>query len=149
MFEHSVVWRNQKRALAALLVFAVSPTAGGADLKRVDVLIDAGKYNEAIGLLVSETEQNPAHGAARVLLAEAYEKAGMFDKAISTWDDLALLLQSEDILRKSRRAVSRMRRIRLDTMDASRLRDENRPADPFKIDMPEIDWRGLVVIEDS
>ncbi len=149
MFEHSVVWGNRKRVLAALLVFAFSHTAGGADLKRIDILMQAGKYGEAIGLLIKETEQNPAHGAARVLLAEAYEKAGMFDKAISTWDDLALLLQSEDNLRKGRRAVSRMRRIRLDSMDASRLRDEDRPADPFKIDMPEIDWRGLDVIEDS
>ncbi len=133
------------RWLAVTLFFGAA-TAYGVDMDQVETLLGEGKYREAIDLLVKEAEENPAHEAARILLAEAYDKAGMSTEAISAWQDVMALSRDEDNLRKGRRALSRLRRIRLDELDASTPKGAERPADPFNIRMPETDWKVVTTM---
>jgi len=116
---------------------------------KVKALLDQNKYSEAIDLLVKETDENPAHEAARVLLAEAYEKADMPDKAAAAWRDLAALSRNDANLRKARRALARLRRLELDKQDLGETGKADASKDPFKLPMPDIDWKGLEVIEDN
>jgi hypothetical protein len=116
---------------------------------QVRAMIDDGRTSSAIDQLIKEVAENPANEAARILLAEAFEKAGRLDEAIEAWQDVVTLTANEQNMRTARRAISRIRRIQLDTMDIqdlTRARDEK---DPFLIDMPEIDWTGLEVVENS
>lgn len=141
------------RLTAVLLWF--SGVAYGADIDAIKGLLGEGKVRDGIDLLVKEVADNPAHEAARILLAEAYEKAGMADEAIATWQDLSVLSRNKANLRNTRRALSRLRRRKLDLLDltdygasgGSSSRVER--SDPFKIPLPPIDWEGLEVIEDS
>ena len=102
-------------------------------------------------MLVAETVENPAHEAARILLAEAYEKAKMPDEAVKTWQQLMALSHHEANLQKARRGLGRLERQRLDRLmkvDPTRAVKPRDP-DPFRIAMPEVDWTGLEKIEDS
>jgi len=108
MFKHlNSSVRNCQRLLIVLLSFSAS--ANASDMDKVKTLLDQGKLPEAIELLVKETDENPAHEAARVLLAETYEKADLPDKALAAWRDLATLSRNDDNLRKARRGLSRAR----------------------------------------
>ncbi len=133
----------------ASVLLACSVTAYGADLDNVDALMDQGKYREVINLLTKEVKENPAHDAARILLAEAYEKAKMPDEAIGTWRDLLIVSHNEANLRKARRALSRLHRQQLDETDVANLSSGSPRKDPFKITMPAVVWDGLEIIEDS
>ncbi|UCC31302.1 MAG: tetratricopeptide repeat protein, partial [Phycisphaerales bacterium] len=93
---------------AALLIFTAA--AYGIDPGGVKELMAAGKLQEAIGLLAKEVEENPAHEAARILLAEAYEEADKPTDAIDAWQDLIALSRNEANLSKARRAIIRLRR---------------------------------------
>ena len=148
MFERSRRQRNQTAFLASALL-ACCANAYGTDLSNVKTLMDRGRPREAIKLLAEEVEENPAHDAARVLLAQAYEKANAPDKAIGTWQELLIVSRSEANLHKARRALCRLHRQRLDETDIANLSSPNPREDPFTIDMPAVDWDGLEVIEDS
>jgi hypothetical protein len=139
--------RSCRRLLIVLLSFTAS--ANASDMDKVKTLLDQGKLEEAIELLVRETDENPAHEAARVMLAETYEKAVMPDKAVTAWRDLATLSRNDENLRKARRGLSRLRRQELDKLDIAETGKTDASKDPFKIPMPEIDWEGLERIEDS
>ena len=130
-------------------VLSCCTAAYGSEMDKVKSLLDQNKYSEAIDLLVKETDENPAHEAARVLLAEAYEKADMPDKAAAAWRDLAALSHNDANLSKARRALSRLRRQELDKQDVAETGKTDASKDPFKLPMPEIEWKGLEVIEDS
>jgi len=132
-----------------IVLLSFSASADASDMDKVKTLLDQGKPAEAIELLVKEIDENPAHEAARVLLAETYEKADMPDKAMTTWRDLATLSRNEENLRKARRGLSRLRRLELDKQDIAETGKTDASKDPFKIPMPEIDWDGLQVIEDK
>lgn len=132
---------------AALLL--CTTTTYGIDPGSAKELMAAGKLQEAIDLLTKEVEENPAHEAARILLAEAYEDADMPDDAIDTWQDLIALSRNEANLGKARRAIIRLRRQELDRTDLANLSSTRPREDPFKIPMPEIEWEGLEVVEDS
>ena len=130
------------------------PVAWGSSVSALDLTalrtqVEQGQPTAAIPILVKEVDENPAHEAARVLLAEAYEKANRPDEALKSWEELLTLSSNEDHLRKARKAVSRIRRRQLDLSDLSDLQNATRASDPFKIDMPPIDWTGLHVVEDS
>ena len=118
------------------------------DLDRVRTLLEQNQSDQAIDLLVGELSENPAHEAARLLLAQAYENAGRAEDAVATWQEIVLLSGDEDILRQGRRAISRMRRAELDRQDRDQA-DSSGRVDPFKIPMPDIDWAGLEVVEDT
>src|SRR3990172_11706452 len=105
-------------------------------MDKVKKLVEKNKYGEAIELLVKETDENPAHEAARVLLAETYEKADMPDKAAAAWRDLATLSRNDTNLSKARRALSRLRRQELDKLDVAETGKTDASNDPFKIPMP-------------
>ncbi|MEK7732450.1 MAG: hypothetical protein AAB363_11400 [Planctomycetota bacterium] len=139
--------RSCRRLLIVLLSFSASASA--SDMDKVKTLLDQGKLPEAIELLVRETDENPAHEAARVMLAETYEKAVMPDKAVNAWRDLATLSRNDENLRKARRGLSRLRRQELDKQDVAETGKTDASKDPFKIPMPEIEWDGLQVIEDN
>ncbi len=139
------------------LAFTVAVTCGlcagyvqafGVTVDDARALADEGKFQEAINLLTQEVSDNPAYESARVLLATTYEKAGLSDDAQSTWKDILSLSKNEETLRKARMAVARLRRIELDALEA-RSGPAERQKDPFKLDLPDIDWTGLEVIEDT
>ena len=134
-------------AAAGALFVGVS-AARGVTIDDARTLVDEGKFQQAIDLLTKEVSENPAYESARVLLASAYEKAGLSDDAVSTWKDILSLSKNEETLRKARMAVARLRRLELDKLEAKSEAVE-RPKDPIKLDMPEIDWAGLEVVEDN
>ncbi|MGD2111590.1 MAG: tetratricopeptide repeat protein, partial [Phycisphaerae bacterium] len=128
-----------------LAVVLCTSAARASDLSRVTTMLERGEVDTAIRLLVGELNDNPAHEAARVLLAQAYEKANRIDEAEQTWRTLLDVSQHDENVRRARRALSRLRREEIDRIDFSTLANR---ADPFKIPMPETDWEGLDVIED-
>lgn len=123
--------------------------APALDVKVVEALLDKGRFDEAIELLVKETEENPAHEDARIRLAGAYERADITESAITTWRRLLTMSRNEANRREARRALCRLRRRLLDQADMADLSSATEQEDPFKIDMPPIDWEGLEVIEDT
>ncbi len=146
------MWKGDRRSAFSirhstfLAVLSCALTAYAVDLEHVNELLDGGKFDDAVGLLAKEIKENPAHEAARVLLAEAYEKANRLDDAEQTWKTLATLSQNDENLRRARRALSHLRREEVDQIDLS---SQGERVDPFKIPMPEVDWEGLENIEDS
>ncbi len=154
MFKSYYLQQRWMWRVTAMLLWCSTATYG-ADIDTVKGLLDDGKVRDGIDLLVKEVADNPAHEAARILLAEAYEKAGRDDDAISTWQDLSVLSRNKANLRTTRRALSRLRRRKLDRLDLADLAAQDgssskvERADPFKISMPEIEWEGLEVIEDA
>ncbi len=110
-------------------------------------MMEAGKVQDAINLLTKEVADNPAYEAARVLLAEAYQKADKHDEALATWKNILDLSHNEDTLRKARMAIAQLRRLDLDKEQAAETAE--RPKDPFLFDVPEIDWDGLERVEDT
>lgn len=148
MFSHgNSCARHGGRFLIVVLSFCAAAYA--SDMDKVKALLDQNKYSEAIDLLVKETDENPAHEAARVLLAEGYEKADMPEKAATAWRDLAALSRNDANLRKARRAMARLRRLELDKQDLGETGKTDASKDPFKLPMPDTDWKGLEVIEDN
>lgn len=144
---NNVTTRASGRVVRAVAAFVLlSAVVAGADLSAVRSLLDEGKADEAIGLLVRETQENPAHETARIWLAEAYEKAGLPDKAIDTWEALMAVSRSEANLHTARKALARLRREHLEAQGPSADVEHH---DPFKIPMPAIDWSGLDVVEDT
>lgn len=133
----------------SFLLLCLSASASASEMDKVKAYLDQNKYKEAIDLLVKEADENPAHEAARVLLAETYEKADMPDKAGAAWRDLVALSRNDANLRKARRALARLRRVELDKQDLAETGKTDTSHDPFKLPMPEVDWKGLEVIEDS
>lgn len=77
-------------AAAGALFVGVS-AARGVTIDDARTLVDEGKFQQAIDLLTKEVSENPAYESARVLLASAYEKAGLSDDAVSTWKDILSL----------------------------------------------------------
>ncbi len=134
--------------LVALMSLAHGRVAVGATVDNARTLIAEGKFQQAIDLLAKEVAENPAYESARVLLAEAYEKAGLHDESEQTWKEILALSRNDDVLRQARMAVARLRRTEIDKL-REQAGETDRPADPFKLDMPEIDWTGLEVIEDT
>ena len=128
------------------LFLAGSPVFA-ASVDQARTLMEAGKHQEAIDILSKEVAENPAYEAARLILAEAYEKAGRHEEALTAWKDILDMSGNEDTLRKARMAVARLRRQQLDKSQAAESAE--RPKDPFLLDMPEVEWEGLEKIEDS
>ena len=151
MCKHPKHVNSLERSCRRLLIVGVFFTASAhaSEMDKVKTLLDQGKLAEAIELLVKEADENPAHEAARVLLAETYEKADMPDKAVTAWRDLTTLSRNDANLGKARRALSRLRRQELDKLDVTETGKTDASKDPFKIPMPEIDWDGLEVIENN
>src|SRR3990172_3919833 len=83
---------------AVATVSAIPPmsSAYATDMAAVRSLLDQTKFPEAIDLLVKELEENPAHEAARILLADAYEKAGEAERAVATWKEVAAMSHSDE-----------------------------------------------------
>ncbi len=134
--------------LAGVVAAAPAPQAL-ADIAKARTLYDEGRLDEAIAILEKEMAENPANEPARILLADTYEKAGNRDKSIETWEALLKLSVSDEHIRRGRRAISRLRRAELDKAEAVSLEARSAPENVFYIEMPEIDWKGLEVIEDS
>jgi tetratricopeptide (TPR) repeat protein len=145
MFRRSQ-WQNRLAHAVLVAASLVALTAYATDLAHVEALLDNGEFDDAVSLLAKEIELNPAHEAARVLLAETYEKANRIDEAEETWRTLVELSQSDSNIRRARRALSRLRRAEIDQIDFS---SRGERVDPFKIPMPETKWEGLEVVEDT
>lgn len=129
------------------LVLTLS-TARGAAVDDARALMEEGKFQQAIDLLTKEVSENPAYESARIMLADAYEKAGLQADAESTLRDILSLSTNEETLSKARKAVARLRRQELDKLEEN-SEAVDRPKDPFKLDLPPIDWTGLEKVEDS
>jgi tetratricopeptide (TPR) repeat protein len=137
---------------AWLPLLAVQGGTGSAQAMSLDdarTLVDQGRLDEAIRRLEAETDENPAYEAARVLLAETYEKAGMLDEAVSTLKEVINLSNNESRLHAARIAISRIRRRQLDRLELEDSKSAASMTDPFKIPMPEIQWEGLEKAEDT
>lgn len=131
----------------ALIVFVSSAAAADFDLKSVESML-TDRADQAVQLLLQEVAANPAHEAARVLLAEAYEKAGKADEARAAWREVMRLSEDPDTQQKARRAISRLQRADLDRADRDEIGTMERE-DPFKIPMPDVDWEKLRAVEDT
>ncbi len=140
----------RRRIVAAMIAppLCVTTLLAG-EMGDVQALLEQSKYDEAIAILVKETQENPAHELARMLLAETYERAGQSEKAVAAWSDFAALSRSDENLRKARKALARLRRAQLDVQDAAATGRTDASQDPFKIPMPEIQWEGLERVEDT
>ncbi len=133
--------------VAMLLTFPVA--AHATDLARAEALMAGARFQDAIDLLVETVATNPAHERARMLLARAYEGANDHEKALAAWRELMLVSGHEQNLHEARKAISRLRREQLDRLETAPAGRARRDADPFLIPMPDVDWAGLEVIEDS
>lgn len=146
---------NMKRnGLGMLVWLAAGVLMSGTSMLALDLTetrkqLESGKSASAIAALKAELDTNPANEPARILLAEAFESADQLDKAVEVWEQLKLLTSDDQNLRTARRAIARIRRIQLDQLDIGNLQNEGPTEDPFKIDMPEIDWEGLEVVEET
>lgn len=136
-------------AIISFLLIAASANGVNTTVERAKDLIAGGKASEAVDILVKETAENPANQNARIVLAEAYEKAGDVEKAQTTWQELLDVTREDEVSRKARHALARLRRVALDKTDIADLSTKIERKDPFIIPMPEVDWNGLEVIEDS
>jgi len=133
--------------VSLLLFFTFQSPVEARTVDDARSMMDAGKVQEAIDLLNKEVAENPAYEAARVLLAEALEKADKREDAVGAWKSILRLSSNEDTLRKARMAVARLRRQELDKNQTAETAE--RPKDPFLLDMPPIDWDGLEKVEDT
>jgi tetratricopeptide (TPR) repeat protein len=136
-------------ALLAALPLAMPASSALADVEKARALYDEGKYAEAVAILEKEMTANPANEPARMLLADTYEKTGERAKSIENWEALLKLSVSDENIRRGRRAISRLRRAELDQAETVSLEARSAPENVFYIDMPEIDWKGLEVVEDT
>ncbi len=141
------MYKNLWKSLSVAAILAALSPAQAVTVDDARSLMDAGKVQEAVDLLSKEVMENPAYEAARVLLAEALEKVGKHDEAMTAWKNILDLSNNEDTLRKARMAVARLRRQELDKSQA--VETAERPNDPFLIEMPPVDWDGLEKVEDS
>ena len=91
----SAAFRLAALATALAVVPRMSATADGTGLESLKRLVDAGDPARAIDQLTAEVASNPAHEAARMLLAEAYEKTGKHDEAMTTWEDAVAEITGE------------------------------------------------------
>lgn len=125
---------------------SVTVAASTEDAKK---LFDDGDFARAAELLTRTVADDPANEPARILQAEALEKLGKRTEAQSAWRDLLQLSRVPANQHVARKAISRLRRLELDETDIGNLAGSDMPVDAFKIPMPEIDWKGLEVVEDS
>lgn len=131
----------------AVFTFAPLPLRAG-NVEDARAAMQSGDVNRAISQLERATTNHPAHEAAWALLAEAYEASGKTDQAVETWNTLIVLSSDEQTLRQARRAIARLRRRDLDRRERTGL-STSELEDPFKIEMPDVNWNGLEVIEDN
>lgn len=137
-----------KLMMNTLAVFFLNGSLALANtVEQARTLMEAGKHDQAIEILSKEVAENPAFEAARVILAEAYEKAGRNEDALTTWKSILSMSANSETLRTGRMAVSRLRRQDLDKAQAEASAE--RPKDPFLLDFPEVEWEGLEKVEDS
>lgn len=141
------MFEKRLKALSVAVFFAAVAPALAATIDQARSLMESGKAQEAVDLLTKEVSENPAYEAARILLAEALEKADKRDEAMTVWNEILDLSNNEDTLRNARMSLARLRREELDKAQVAETAD--RPKDPFLIDMPEVDWEGLEKVEDS
>lgn len=137
--------------LLAIAITAISfavPRARAGSVEEAQVAMQKGNVSQAISQLERATTDHPAHEAAWALLAEAYEASGDTERAIETWRTLMLLSSDEATLREARRAIARLRRRDLDQRERTG-RSTSELEDPFNIEMPDVNWNGLEVIEDN
>ena len=135
-------------AAVALLAF-LAQSVFAFSLETARELIESGRFDQAIAQLQQETEENPAHEAARMLLAEAYEKAGRTDEALAALQQFLVLSANEERSHKARVAISRIRRQQIEAKGTSEPAAGAKREDPFKIPMPDVVWAGLESAEDS
>ncbi len=145
------IWRDiESKALCMFaLGLVVSTAAFAASVDDARKLMEASKYSEAITMLSGTISDNPADETARTVLAEAYEKSGKLDEALGVWKDILKLSNNEERLHEARKAVSRIRRIKMDQTGSITVDGSDTYVDPFFIPMPEVDWNGLEKVEDS
>jgi len=134
------LWLASSSAAAAAFAF---------DLTETRSLLDRGDAPKAVELLTAEVNENPAHEAARMQLAEACEKNGQPDDAVKIWEQVLVLSQDPANLHTARKALSRLLRNKLDQADQAESTPSSTRPDPFKIPMPPIEWEGLDVVEDT
>lgn len=150
MYDAPLTLRTHRTITVWLILLAGIPGAARAfDIDETRALLDRGETEQAIKLLASEILENPAHEAARMLLASAYEKAGQHADAQKTWEQVLTLSASEEHLQTARKAICRLRRIELDEADLAAESAAASREDPFKIPMPPIDWDGLSKVEET
>ena len=107
---------NQRARMTRFAACAMTPMfitlyaqATPLDLAQTRTQINGGQVQAAITALKAELDENPADEPARLLLAEAFEKAGDLNGALGAWEDLKVLTSDDDNLRTARRAISRIR----------------------------------------
>ncbi len=134
-----------------IVVAWLSCTSGApaGELSNIPETLDERRLDEAVKALFAEVEENPAHQSARMRLAEAYEEAGMTDQAIAAWKDLIKVSRNDSNLHTARKSLSRLRRRMREKDDIGDLTSGGERDDPFKIPMPEVEWEGLEIVEDS
>lgn len=125
---------------------SITLASSAEDAKK---LYDEGDFAKAAELLARTVEDDPANEPARILYAEALEKLNKRPEAQSAWRDLLQLSRVPANEHVARKAISRLRRLELDETDIGNLASADSPADAFKIPMPDIDWKGLEIIEDT
>lgn len=130
-----------------LCILVVASLGADIDLASVQSML-SDRADQAVELLLKEVSTNPAHEAARVLLAEAYEKAGKPDDAQAVWREVLRLSDDDATQHQARRAISRLQRAELDRADREEIGTMERQ-DPFKIPMPDVDWEKLRTVEDT
>lgn len=135
--------------IAVIFVLTSASQVWSIDLDDARKMLDDGRYGEAVKWLQKETDENPAHKTARIWLAEAYEKSGKTEQAIETWQELMIIARGDETLRIARRALSRLRRIEIDRRGQKAQTTSRDREDPFRIPMPQVDWAGLEVVEDT
>ena len=134
-----------------LVVLAVS-NAGSAfavDMAEVLKLMEQKRYDDVVSALTPEVEENPANDEARILLADAFEKAGRLDEALAAWTDLRTVTQNAENKYKARLKRNRLLRIMYDDRLENDPGTDWMPPDYFKMIDDELDFRGLQVLEST
>lgn len=133
---------------AAFVAALMTAPVRAGSVEDAQAAMRKGNVTQAISELQRATTDHPAHEAAWALLADAYEASGDTDKAVETWRTLMVLSSDDATLREARRAIARLRRRELDQRERTG-QSTSELDDPFKIDMPDVNWNGLEVIEDN
>lgn len=138
-------------AVCALLAVAGGAALGADDWTAAKQLVDDKQYDKAIELLIAETEAHPANDDARILLAQSYEGKDQIEDAIKAWEDLLKTSFNDENKMTARKGLCRLRRIKVDRLDREELintlsEDER---NRFYIEMPDVQWEGLEVVEDD
>lgn len=141
--------RAYRLILSGLIFVATAGSARATDLSEIKELLATGSVQKAIDQLSVEVEANPAHEAARILLAQAYESAQRSEDAIRVWEELLVLSRRESNRHIGRKSLARLRRVQLDQAALSDATAHGERDDPFKIVMPAGSLDGLDQIDDG